>query len=162
MAKAKRAVPEGFHTVTPTLTHDDCAAAIDWYKKALGAVEVARSPGPDGKLMHAEIRVGDSPVMMSDNVMGGKGGPKGFGGSPAGLWLYVDDCDAIFNRAVGAGAEVVMPIADQFWGDRFGAFNDPFGYRWSVATRKEDLTPQEIEQRQAAFFREIAAKGGRS
>ena len=151
MAKAKRAVPDGFHTVTAALTQDDCAGAIDWYKKAFGAEEVARSPGPDGKLMHAEIRIGDSRVMMSDAVMGTKG-PKGFGGSPASLWLYVDDCDALFNRAVAAGAEVLMPVGDQFWGDRFGAITDPFGYRWSFATHKEDLTREEIEQRQKAFF----------
>jgi len=158
MAKAKKAVPEGFHTVTPALTLDDCATAIDWYKKALGAEELTRSAGPGGKLMHAEIRIGDSRVMMSDAVMGGKG-PKEYGGSPASLWIYVDDCDALFNRAVAAGGQVVMPVADQFWGDRFGAINDPFGYRWSFATHKEDLTREEIERRQVDFFKQMASKG---
>ena len=157
MAKAQRAVPEGFHTVTAALTLDDCAGAIAWYVKALGAEEVTRSPGPDGKLMHAEVRIGDSRVMLSDAVMGGKG-PKGYGGSPAGLWLYVEDCDALYNRAVAAGAQPVMPVADMFWGDRFGAIVDPFGYRWSFATHKEDLTPAELQQRQAEFFKQMGAK----
>src|SRR5216684_3468096 len=102
MAKAKKAVPEGHHTVTPQLTLDNAAQAIDWYKKALGAEEVARAVGPDGKIMHAEIRVGDSLIMLNDAMGGGKG-PKAIGGSPASLWVYVEDCDALFNRAVTAG-----------------------------------------------------------
>src|SRR5262245_52089039 len=99
MAKAKNAIPEGFHTVTPQLTLDNAAQAIDWYKKALGAEEVTRAVGPDGKIMHAEIRIGDSLIMVNDAMGGGKG-PKAIGGSPASLWLYVEDCDALFNRAV--------------------------------------------------------------
>src|SRR5437660_11589717 len=117
MAKAKKTVPEGFRTVTPHLTLDDAARAIDWYKSALGAEEMARATGADGKIMHAELRIGDSRIMMNDAIMGGRG-PKAIGGSPASLWLYVDDCDALFNRAVAAGGQVRMPIADQFWGDR--------------------------------------------
>jgi PhnB protein len=152
MALAKRPVPEGFHTVTPILTLDDAKAAIAWYKKALGAEEVISSLGPDGKVMHAELRIGDSRIMLHDPMMDGKG-PKALGGSPAGLWIYVEDCDALFNRAVAAGAQVRMPIADQFWGDRCGMFNDPHGYSWAIATRKEDLTRAEIEQRQAEFFK---------
>jgi PhnB protein len=154
MAKAKRTVPEGFHTVTPQLTLDNAAQAIDWYKKALGADEVTRAPGPDGKIMHAELRVGDSRIMLNDPVMGGKG-PKDLGGSPASLWLYVDDCDALFNRAVNAGAQVRMPMGDQFWGDRCGAVIDPHGYQWTIATHKEDLTREEIEKRQAEFFKQF-------
>src|SRR5690349_9336602 len=129
MAKAKQAVPEGFHTVTPHLIMDDAASALDWYKKALGATEVVRAPGPDGKIIHAEIRIGNSPIMLNDPMMGGKG-PKALGGSPASLWLYVDDCDALFNRAVAAGAQVKMPLTDQFWGDRSGTIADPHGYQW--------------------------------
>src|SRR6266480_3214945 len=113
MAQAKKAVPEGHHTVTTQLTLDNAAQAIDWYKKALGAEEVSRSVGPDGKIMHAEIKIGDSRVMVND-VMGGGKGPRAIGGSPASLWLFVDDSDALFNRAVGAGAKVEMPLADQF------------------------------------------------
>src|SRR5438128_3236509 len=105
MAKAKSAVPEGFHTVTPQLTLDNCAEAIDWYKKALGAEETSRAVGPDGKIMHAELRIGDSLIMLNDAMMGGKG-PKAMGGSPASLWIYVQDADALFNRAVAAGAQV--------------------------------------------------------
>src|SRR5229473_6168813 len=119
MAKAKKAVPEGFHTVTPHLILDSAAQAIDWYKKALGAEELTRAVGPDGKFMHAEIRIGDSLIMLNDAMGGGKG-PKAIGGSPASLWIYVEDCDALFNRAVGAGAQVHMAMGDQFWGDRCG------------------------------------------
>src|SRR5205814_5196082 len=149
MAKAKRAVPEGFHTVTPQLTLDNAAQAIDWYKKGLGAEELSRAVGPDGKIMHAELRIGNSKFMVNDPMMGGKG-PKAFGGSPASLWLYVEDCDALFNRAVAAGGKVTPhgAMIDQFWGDRSGTFTDPHGYTWTIATHKEDLTPQEMKQRQ--------------
>jgi PhnB protein len=157
MAKAKSAVPEGYQTVTPVLTLDEARKAIDWYKKALGAEELSTATGPDGKIMHSEIRLGQSRIMLNDAMMGNKG-PKELGGSPASLWIYVEDADALFNRAVEAGAEVRMPMMDQFWGDRFGAVDDPFGYTWSFATHKEDLTREEIEQRQAEFFEQMAAK----
>jgi PhnB protein len=161
MAKAKNAVPEGHHTVTPQLTLDNAAQAIDWYKKALGAEEVSRALGPDGKILHAEIRIGDSRIMLNDAMMGGKG-PQALGGSPASLWLYVEDCDTMFNRAVAAGAQVppgpMGQVADQFWGDRCGTFTDPQGYRWTIATHKEDLTPAEMEQRQAEFMKQFATQ----
>ncbi len=160
MAKAKNAIPEGHHTVTPQLTLDDAAKAIDWYKKALGAEEVARALGPDGKVMHAEIRIGDSRIMMND-AMGGGRGPKAVGGSPASLWLYVEDCDALFNRAVAAGATVAPgpmgQLTDQFWGDRSGTFTDPSGYQWTIATHKEDLTQEEMKQRMDAFMKNFAS-----
>ena len=159
MAKAKSAVPEGFHTVTPQLTLDNAAQAIDWYKKALGAEEVARAAGPDGKILHAELRIGDSRIMLNDAMMGGQG-PKAIGGSPASLWVYVEDCDALFNRAVAAGAQVqagpMGQMTDQFWGDRSGTFTDPHGYRWTIATRKEDLTREEMQQRQEAWMKQFA------
>jgi uncharacterized glyoxalase superfamily protein PhnB len=161
MAKAKHAVPAGHHTVTPQLTLDNAAEAIEWYKKALGAEEVSRAEGPDGKIMHAEIKIGDSPIMVNDAMMGAKGA-KSLGGSPASLWIYVEDADAMFNRAVAAGAEVpagpMGQMSDQFWGDRCGMFTDPHGYRWTIATRKEDLTPQEIDERFAEFMKQFAAK----
>ena len=145
--------------MTPQLTLDNAAQGIDWYKKALGAQEVTRAVGPDGKIMHAELRIGDSLVMMNDAMGGGKGA-KAMGGSPASLWVYVEDCDALFNRAVDAGAQVAPgpmgQLADQFWGDRSGTFTDPQGYRWTIATHKEDLTREEIEQRQAEFFKQFA------
>ncbi len=159
MAKATRSVPEGYHTVTPQLILDNAAQAIDWYKRALGADEVTRAVGPDGKIIHADLRIGDSRIMLNDAMGEGKG-PKAIGGSPISLWVYVDDADALFNRAVGAGAEVAPgpmgAMADQFWGDRCGTFTDPHGYRWTIATHKEDLTKQELEQRQNEFFKKFA------
>jgi PhnB protein len=156
MAKAAKSVPEGYHTITPQLTLDNAAQAIDWYKKALGAQELSRSTGPDGKIMHAEIKIGNSRVMVNDVMMGK--GPQAFGGSPASLWLYVEDSDALFNRAVGAGAKVQMPLADQFWGDRGGAVQDPAGYTWWISTRKEDFTPEEMKQRAENFFKQQMAQ----
>lgn len=162
MAKANSPVPQGFHTITPQLTLDNAAAAIDWYKKALGAEEKGRAVGPDGKIMHAEIRVGDSIVMLHD-VMGGAKGPKSMGGSPAALWLYVEDCDALFNRALAAGAQPgqgpMGQMQDQFWGDRCGTFIDPQGFQWTVATRKEDLTPEELKVRLDEFTKQFAGQG---
>jgi len=159
MTKAKSPVPEGFHTVTPQLTLEHAAQAIDWYKKALGADEVSRAVGPDGKILHAEIRIGNSRVMLNDAMMGGKG-PQSFGGSPASLWLYVDDCDALFKRAISAGGKPgdgpMGQMQDQFWGDRCATFTDPHGYRWTVATRKEDLTRDEMQKRQDEFMKQFA------
>jgi PhnB protein len=159
MAKAKKAVPEGYQTVTPILTFDEARKAIDWYKKALGAEELSSAVGPDGKIMHAEIRIGSSRLMLHDAMMGSKG-PRAYGGSPAGMWLFVDDCDALFNRAVAAGAEVRMPMGDQFWGDRCGTLTDPSGFAWTIATRKEDLTNEEMDQRQTEFFKQMASGKG--
>jgi len=160
MAKAKNAIPQGHHTVTPHLILDNAAQALDWYKKALGAEEVARAAGPDGKIMHAEIRIGNSLIMLND-AMGGAKGPKAFGGSPASLWIYVEDCDALFNRAVTAGAKTAQgpmgQMQDQFWGDRAGTVTDPQGYQWTIATRKEDLTPQEMKQRMDEFMKNLAS-----
>jgi len=157
MAKATKSVPEGYHTVTSQLTLDDASRAIEWYRQALGAEELSRNTGPDGKIMHAELRIGDSRIMVNDPIMGTKG-PKAIGGSPAALWLYVDDCDALFKRAVDAGAQITMPMGDQFWGDRCGGFKDPHGYSWSVATHKEDLTKEEVDRRAAEFFKQFEQK----
>jgi PhnB protein len=154
MAKAANAVPEGFHTITPQLVLDSAAQTIDWYVKAFGAKEIRRSAGPDGKIMHAELVIGDSRFMVNDAMMGSKG-PQALGGSPASLWLYVDDSDALFKRAVDAGAKVLMAMADQFWGDRAGSVVDPAGYSWWISTRKEDLTPEEIRQRMEAMFKQM-------
>ena len=148
-------IPDGYHTVTPYLIVNGAAKALDFYQRAFGATELMRMPGPGGKIMHAEIRIGNSRVMLND-VMTGKG-PKAYGGSPASLWLYVEDADALFNRAVRAGAQVQMPLADQFWGDRGGAIADPEGYTWWVATRKEDLSRAEMEQRAAEAFKQMAS-----
>jgi uncharacterized glyoxalase superfamily protein PhnB len=147
--------------VTPQLTLDNAAKTIDWYKKAFGAQEVSRAVGPDGKILHAQVRIGDSPFMVNDVMMGAKG-PKSLGGSPASFWIYVEDCDALFNRAVAAGAQPASGpmgrMQDQFWGDRCGALTDPEGYTWTIATRKEDLTPQELQQRQDEWMKSFAAQ----
>ena len=158
MAKAASPVPDGFHTMTPQLTLDNAAETIDWYKKAFGVEEVSRGLGPDGKIMHAELKVGNSRFMVNDVMMGK--GPQALGGSPASFWLYVDNSDALFNRAVSVGAKVQMPMADQFWGDHAGAVIDPAGYTWWIATRTEDLTHDEIQQRAAEFFKQMAQQTG--
>jgi PhnB protein len=155
MTKAAKPVPEGYHTVTPQLTLDDAAQAIEWYKNALGAEELGRAEGPDGKIMHATLRIGDSRIMLNDE-MGGSKGPRALGGSPMSLFLYVPDCDALFKRALAAGATVagdMGQMADQFWGDRAGTIGDPYGYHWWIATHKEDLTPQEVQQRQDEWMK---------
>lgn len=153
--KATKPVPDGYYTITSQLTLDRAAETIDWYKKAFGAEELGRSVGPDGKIMHALLKIGNSHLMVND-VMPGYKGPQAFGGSPASLWLYVDDCDALFNRAVDAGGKVQMPMADQFWGDRGGCLKDPEGYTWWVASNKEELTLDEINQRAKEFFKQMA------
>jgi PhnB protein len=157
MTRAKHPIPEGYHSVTPQLTLDNAAEAIDWYKKALGAEEIARMKDDEGRVMHAEIRIGDSRIMLNDVMMGK--GPKAYGGSPAALYLYVENSDSLFNRAITAGGRVqgnMGALADQFWGDRAGTLIDPFGYQWTIATHKEDLTPQEMEQRRVAWMKTTA------
>jgi PhnB protein len=158
MARAKGPVPEGHHTITPQLTLDNAAQAIEWYKKGLEAQELSRFTGPDGKIMHAEIRIGDSVIMLNDAMMGGKG-PKALGGSPMSLWIYVADCDRLFNKALSAGGKVadhMGAMQDQFWGDRSGTLTDPHGYTWTIATRKEDLTPEEMRTRGEEFMKKFA------
>ena len=159
MAKAKSGVPAGLHTVTPHLIMNDTSSALAWYEKALGAETLSKSPGPDGKIMHAEMRIGNSHIYLNDEMGGGRS-LKALGGSPVSLWVYVDDCDALFNRAVTAGAKVAQgpmgALADQFWGDRTGMITDPEGYTWTIATRKEDLTPEELNERAEEFFKQFA------
>jgi len=155
--KRVRAIPAGFHTVTPGLSVRGAAEALEFYKRALGAQEVMRMPGPDGKsIMHAEIRVGNSHIFLADEFpdMGCRS-PQSLGGSTAALYLYVPDVDSAFKRAVEAGAQVKMPVMDMFWGDRFGRVADPFGHEWGLATHKEDLTPQEIGKRAQAWFAQM-------
>ena len=142
-----RPVPEGMRSVTPHLICAGAANAIEFYKKAFGAVEVARLPGADGKIMHAMIRIGDSAIMLVDeNPSWGMLGPKALKGSPVAIHLYVEDADAFVARAVKAGAKVTMALDDMFWGDRYGLLEDPYGHHWSVATHKRDVSPQEMQQ----------------
>jgi PhnB protein len=157
VAKATKPIPDGYHTITPQLTLENAAQTIDWYKKAFGAEELTRMTGPDGKIMHAEIKIGDSRVMVNDVIMDEKG-PAVLGGSPAKLWLFVEDSDSLFNRAVKAGARVDKPLENWFWGDRGGAVTDPSGYTWWIATHKEDLTRQELDQRGKEFFKQMATR----
>jgi PhnB protein len=147
-------VPEGYHTLTPHLVVQGAGQAIEFYKKAFGAEEIIRLTGPDGEsIMHAEIRIGDSKLFLGEECpeMGGSG-PLNLGGTPIVIHIYVEDVDMAFDRAVTAGAQVRVPLEDAFWGDRYGQVTDPFGHRWSLASRKEDLTAAEIGERAKAFF----------
>jgi uncharacterized glyoxalase superfamily protein PhnB len=145
--KKSKHIPQGMHTVTPHLVCGGAADAIKFYKKAFGAEEVMQMAGPNGKIMHAQVRIAGSPVMLVDEAPEwGALGPKTLKGSPVTIHLYVEDADAFAKRAERAGAKVVMPVADMFWGDRYGVVEDPFGHRWSIATHLRDLTPAEIKK----------------
>ena len=146
MAKVK-SIPEGMHSVTPHLVCAGAADAIDFYKKAFGATEVARVPGPDGKLIHGAVRIEGSVVMLVDeNPQWGALGPKTLKGSPVTIHVYVPDVDAFVARAVKAGAKLTMPVDDMFWGDRYGIIEDPFGHHWSVATHLRDVKPEDLSE----------------
>jgi PhnB protein len=153
-------IPEGYHSVTPYLIIRGAAAAIDFYKKAFGATELFRFPTPDGKIGHAEIKIGDSPIMLADESteMGYKS-PSALGGTPVSLMIYLDDVDTVFNRAVEAGATVREAVQDKFYGDRNGTVTDPFGHNWHIATHKEDVSPEEMERRAKAASK-AASSGG--
>jgi uncharacterized glyoxalase superfamily protein PhnB len=140
-------VPEGMRTVTPHLICAGAAEAIDFYKNAFGAIELSRMAGSDGKVMHASIRIGDSVLMLNDeNPEWRSFGAKHFKGSPVTIHLYVDNVDAVFEQAVRAGAKVTMPLAEMFWGDRYGKIEDPFGHQWSLATHVRDVAPDEMQR----------------
>jgi PhnB protein len=152
-------VPEGFSTVTPHLNVRDAARALDFYKRAFGAIETVRMPGPGGAILHAEIKIGDSHLFLADEMPEwGSRSPLTIGGTATAICLYVDDADAVFNQAVSAGARVLMPLADQFWGDRYGKLADPFGHEWAVATHLEDLTPEEMKKRQEVAMAQMAQR----
>lgn len=147
---AVKPIPEGMHTLTPHIVCEGASDAIAFYKKAFNAEEITRLPGPNGKVMHAAIRIGDSVLMLMDDFPEwGSLGPQALKGTPVTLHLYMKDVDAAMQQAVAAGAQVTMPAADMFWGDRYGQVVDPFGHRWSIATHKQDLTPEEIQQNMA-------------
>ena len=160
MAKRAKAIPEGYHAITPHLTVRGAAQAIEFYKRAFGAKVRMRMPGPDGKsIMHAELKIGDSIVFLNDEIPDmGCHSPQSLGGTASGLFLYVKNVDAAFNRAVAAGAKVQMPVSDMFWGDRYGKVIDPFGHEWGMATHKEDLTPSQIRKRGETFFAQMPKK----
>jgi PhnB protein len=152
MAKQVKPIPEGYRTATPYLIVNGAASAIEFYKKAFKATEVMRFAQPDGKVGHAEILIGDSRIMLADEYpeMGHRS-PQSFGGSPVSIHLYVEDVDALASQAVSAGAKVKQPVKDQFYGDRSGTFEDPFGHVWHISTRKEDLSLEEMQKRAAAM-----------
>src|ERR1700680_1047769 len=154
MTSKVKPIPEGYHSVTPYLIIKDAASAIEFYKKAFGATELMRMADPSGKIGHAEIKIGDSPIMLADEVLGmGYRSPQSLGGSPVSILLYVEDVDALFDQAVAAGAKVERPVKDQFYGDRSGGVTDPFGHGWYIATHKEDVSPEEMKKRAAAAGR---------
>lgn len=148
MAASVKPIPQGYHTVTPYLTVSDAARAIDFYRRAFGAKETVRMDGPEGKIAHAELKIGDSTIMIADEMPGaGCRSPQSLRGTSVGIFLYVDHVDRVFDQAKSAGAKVEMPLADQFWGDRYGKLTDPFGHSWSLATHKEDVKPGEMKKR---------------
>ena len=144
-------IPEGYHSVTPYLIIGGAADAIEFYKKAFGATELFRFPGPEGKIGHAELQIGNSRIMLADEYPDmGYHGPQSIGGSPVSLMIYVDDVDTTFNQAVEAGATVKEALQDKFYGDRMGTVIDPFGHRWHLATHKEDVSVEEMQRRAKA------------
>ena len=142
-----QAIPKGYHTITPYMTVRDAVRAIEFYKQAFGAKEKGVMKGPDGKVMHAELVIGDSIIMLADEFPEfGSLSPQSTGGSGTGLHIYIEDVDSAFDRAVKAGATVEMPVADMFWGDRYGKLRDPFGHKWSIGTHKADLSMEEMKK----------------
>lgn len=156
MSANVRPIPEGYHSISPALTCKDAARAIDFYKEAFGATEIMRMAGPGGSIGHAELRIGDSVIFVSDEFPGMSAAPTPGATPSAYLFLYSEDVDATFDRAVAAGATVSMPLSDMFWGDRYGKLTDPFGHSWGVATHVEDVAPEEMERRAAEWSAKMA------
>lgn len=152
MLKRVNPIPEGFRTLTPHLTVKGAANYIEFLKRAFNAVEIRRAQGPGGKLMHVEVRIGDSVLVFSDDFPEFGAPPVAEGRWPITLHVYLPDADAAFAQATAAGCEVIMPLGDQFWGDRYGQVKDPFGFTWSIATHQEDLTSEVMQQRQTTAF----------
>jgi PhnB protein len=155
--KAKQPIPQGFHTVTPSLFVRNAGQAIDFYKKALAAEERVRMAGPDGKIAHAELKIGDSIIFLSEENPGfGTKSPQALGGFSSALYLYVEDVDGAFQRAIDAGGKAQMPVAEMFWGDRVGNFVDPYGHSWTLSTHTQDLSEQEMEEGAKKFYAAMA------
>ena len=164
MTNLVRPVPEGYHSLTPQLTCRDAARAIDFYKNVFGATEVTRMAGPDGKIMHAELKIGDSHLMLNDEFPGVAAAPTPSAPHSSSLFFYMKDVDSVYNRAVAAGSRIDMPLNNMFWGDRYGKVTDPFGHQWGLATHVEDVTPEEMKRRSAAEMAKMAkaASAGQS
>ena len=157
MANPVKAIPEGYQTITPSITCRGAAKAIDFYKKAFGAQEIMRMGTPDGNIMHAELQIGNSRFMLNDEMPGMAAAPNPTAIPSCSLFLYVDDVDSVFKAAVSAGAKSDMPVQDMFWGDRYGKVTDPFGHHWGLATHVEDVAPEEMERRSKAFMAKAAS-----
>ena len=152
-----KSIPDGYHSVTPALIVNEGQKALDFYKKAFEAKERFKMNTPDGRIGHAELQIGDSIIMLSDEFPEMKClSPKSIGGSSVSIFLYVEDVDAVFNTAVSSGAKILDEVKDQFWGDRHGSLEDPFGHRWSISTHKKDLSPEELKQAAEAAFAKMS------
>jgi PhnB protein len=158
MPNPVRAIPEGYHSITPGLTCKEAAQAMDFYKNVFGATEIMRMPGPDGKVMHGELRIGDSVIFVADEFPGMSSAPAPGATNSVYIFMYTENVDATFNRALAAGAKVDMPLMDQFWGDRYGKITDPFGHQWGLAQHVEDVAPDEMKRRMDAAMAAQAAK----
>jgi PhnB protein len=160
MTTKVRPIPEGYHTITPQLTCRDAARAIEFYKEVFGAKEIHRMAGPGGKVMHAELQIGDSRIMLADEYPGMSAAPDPSRVQSSSLFIYTENVDSVFNHAVKSGAKGDMPPADMFWGDRFGRLTDPFGHLWGIATHIEDVVPQEMEKRMKAAMAQMSQSAG--
>jgi PhnB protein len=149
------AIPKGYTTITPSMTVKDAPKVIDFYKKAFDAKEHMRMPGPDGKIMHAEIQIGNAIIMMNDEVMGSRSAQT-LGGCPISFYVYVENADAAFKKAIDAGAKQEYPMTEMFWGDKMGSLIDPFGYRWTIAQHVKDVSPEDMKKGQAEFMKQMA------
>src|SRR5271170_6044786 len=158
MANVAKAIPDGYHSITPSLTCRNAEQAIEFYKKAFGAKEIVRMAAPDGRISHAELRIGDSILMLNDEFVSMTSAPMADTPPSSYLLLYLEDVDAVFNAAVQAGARVEMPLQDMFWGDRFGKLIDPAGHQWGIATHVEDVAPEDIGRRASAYFAKAAGQ----
>ena len=158
MPNPVRAIPEGYHSISPSLTCKNAASAIDFYKSVFGATEIMRMPGPEGKIMHAELKIGDSIIFINDEFQGMAAAPTPGVTPSTYLFLYTEDVDSVYNRAVSMGSKVTMPLDNMFWGDRYGKVMDPFGHQWGVAQHVEDVAPDEMKRRQDAAMAASMAK----
>jgi|SRR5215471_10146069 len=158
MTPAVKPVPDGYHTITASLTCKDAAKAIDFYKKAFGATERLRMNSPDGSVMHAELQIGDSLLFLGGEFPGMAAAPADGALPSSGLYLYVEDADALFNQAVATGCQVTMPLTNMFWGDRYGKVVDPFGHHWGISTRVEEVSPEEVERRGQEWMASLATQ----
>jgi PhnB protein len=163
MADKVKGTPEGYHTITPAITCKGAAQAIEFYKKAFGATEIMRMEGPGGSIGHAELQIGDSRIFLNDEFPGMASAPEGSSGAPSSyLFMYSENVDDDFNKAVSAGCSVTMPLMDQFWGDRFGKLKDPYGHHWGMAQHMEDVAPDEMERRAKEWQANMAKAAGQS